>query len=217
MYVVMKMETSIMNTKMLRVAGTFLVVLVMAIGVGSAAGGEDNAPAVSEARAMEIAKQAAGEGEILQKRFKRKKYGESSYQFVIITEDERVTVEVDGDSGEVLKNDRRSVDRARVSPRNRDDNATDVATIDHEKAKELAIAKIGGGTVTDAKKEYLKGGKVVYRVNVAHEGQLYIVELDAVSGEITKAHGQRRGPRKGREYLDEPPLPSELQKDDDGE
>lgn len=198
------------NTKLRRVSGICLIALAAIVAAAPfARGGEDNAPAVSEARAMEIAKQAAGEGEIVQKRLKRKKYGESAYQFVIINADERITVEVDGDSGEVLKNDRRSVDREKVSPRNRDDNADQVASIDHETAKELALAAIGDGVVTNAKKEYLKGGKVIFEVTVVNEGQTYKVKIDAVTGQVTGAHGQRRGPRKGREYLEEEPLPSE--------
>lgn len=57
--------------------------------------------------------------------------------------------------------------------------------ISYEKAKEIALAKVGGGTIKDIELDYEKG-RLVYEVEVKYNSREYEVKIDAATGEIVK-------------------------------
>lgn len=59
------------------------------------------------------------------------------------------------------------------------------ATISYERAKEIALAKVGGGTVTEIELDR-KNGQLVYEVEVKYNGMEYEIDVNAATGEILK-------------------------------
>lgn len=59
------------------------------------------------------------------------------------------------------------------------------AAITYEKAKEIALAKVGGGTVTEIELDYEKG-QFVYEIEVKHNRVEHELVIDAETGEIVK-------------------------------
>lgn len=59
------------------------------------------------------------------------------------------------------------------------------AKISYERAKEIAIAKVGGGTVKEIELDYEKG-RLVYEAEVKYNWREYEIKIDAVTGEIVK-------------------------------
>lgn len=59
------------------------------------------------------------------------------------------------------------------------------ATITYEKAKEIALAYVGGGTVREMELDY-EHGILVYEVEIKYNGIEYDVDVDAATGEIVK-------------------------------
>jgi len=59
------------------------------------------------------------------------------------------------------------------------------AKISYERAKEIALAKVGGGTVKEIDLDY-EHGQLVYEIEVKYNGREYEIKIDAVTGEIVK-------------------------------
>ena len=59
------------------------------------------------------------------------------------------------------------------------------AQISYERAKEIAIAKVGGGTVKEIELDR-ENGRLVYEVEVKYNGREYEIDIDAATGEIVK-------------------------------
>ncbi|GHV31757.1 hypothetical protein FACS1894167_14420 [Synergistales bacterium] len=54
-----------------------------------------------------------------------------------------------------------------------------------EKAKEIALSKVGGGTVVECKLDY-EHGKQVYEIEIRYNGRKYEVDVDVATGNIVK-------------------------------
>ncbi|GHS86262.1 hypothetical protein AGMMS49957_04100 [Synergistales bacterium] len=54
-----------------------------------------------------------------------------------------------------------------------------------EKAKEIALSKVGGGTIVEFKLDY-EHDKQVYEMEVRHNGREYEIDVDAATGDIVK-------------------------------
>lgn len=59
------------------------------------------------------------------------------------------------------------------------------AKISYERAKEIALAKVGGGTVKEIELDR-ENGRLVYDAEVKYNGMEYEIEIDAATGEIFK-------------------------------
>jgi len=59
------------------------------------------------------------------------------------------------------------------------------AKISAERAEEIAIKRVGGGTIMEIDLER-KNQQISYEVEIYHEGQKYEIKIDATTGEITK-------------------------------
>lgn len=57
--------------------------------------------------------------------------------------------------------------------------------ISYERAKEIALAKVGGGTVKEIELDY-ENGRLVYEIEVKYNGMEYDIKIDAVTSEILK-------------------------------
>lgn len=53
------------------------------------------------------------------------------------------------------------------------------------KAKEIALAKVGGGTIKEIELDYKKG-QLVYEIEIKYNGMEYEIDIDACTGEIVK-------------------------------
>jgi len=59
------------------------------------------------------------------------------------------------------------------------------AKISYERAKEIALATVGGGTVKEIELDR-ENGRLVYEVEVKYNGREYEIDIDAITGEIVK-------------------------------
>lgn len=66
------------------------------------------------------------------------------------------------------------------------DGQTTQTDIGIEKAKEIALSQVSGAThghITEAKSDY-EYGKLVYEIEICHDGQEYDFEIDAATGSV---------------------------------
>ncbi|GHT09935.1 hypothetical protein FACS1894170_01320 [Planctomycetales bacterium] len=64
-------------------------------------------------------------------------------------------------------------------------NTAGGSNITAEKAKEIALSKVGGGTVSECKLDYERG-KQVYEIEIKYNGREYEVDVDVAAGNIVK-------------------------------
>lgn len=191
-----------------------LVVAILACGVSAApAAQRPRQPvevSVKESQAVEIALREAGEGEVVRKKLAYKKYGVAVYEILVVNEEGRTTVQVDANTAEVVKVDKKPIDRDKIDPRLRDKSDDQETNLSHEEAKKMVVDALGEGTViAESKKLYKKGGDIVFSVEAYQNGNKIMVEIDANTKEIKAKTPGSRGPRKGRTYLNEQDSSSE--------
>ena len=57
--------------------------------------------------------------------------------------------------------------------------------ISEDEAREIALERVGGGTVTEVEFDECEG-RLIYEIEVKHNGVEYEVEIDAITGEVIK-------------------------------
>lgn len=172
------------------------VALVFVLASASAWAGQvrlDSAPArmggapvmaISLERAGEIALEQVGSGSVIGSEYKAKKDGRVGYKVLVLDGNARVEVVVDGVSGQVMSLKRKAVETVKY-PKGWTGQASGFeAGIDAAKAREIVLAKTGGGTVVDLEQEFKKDGRVVYEVEVVGAERKYEVKLDGRTGAI---------------------------------
>lgn len=124
------------------------------------------------------------------------KDGKPVYKAKVIDNDKRVTVYYDATTGkQIEKNTGVSLDNEeselytnyeyKSSNPNTSVTQTQKEKISENKAKEIAVEKVGGGTVREIELDSEKG-VLVYEIEVKYNGVKYEVEIDAYTGEIVK-------------------------------
>ena len=118
-------------------------------------------------------------------------HGVLVYEVEVKYNDVEYDVDVNAATGEVVKfrsdhsTDNTSTQKPSTSTPSQSQSGSSTAQISYEKAKEIAIAKVGGGTVKEIDLDR-ENGRLVYEVEVKYNEQEYEIDIDAATGEIVK-------------------------------
>lgn len=125
--------------------------------------------------------------------------GVSYYDFTIITDSEKYEVEVDANSGAVLKvekdddyvgtttnttpTDNQTTPNTNENQSNTNNNPQ--ATITAEKAQEIAMNRVGGGYLVKCELDH-DDGVLKYEIEIINANKEYDLEINANTGDIIK-------------------------------
>lgn len=129
------------------------------------------------------------DGEIL-KAGKDKDDGITYYDFTIVTDTEKYEVEVNAENGKVLKvekDDDYVPAQSNTTDQTNQSNTQNTTQITAEKAQEIAMNKVGTGTLVKCELDYDDDTqKYKYEVEIKDGRVEYDLEIDANSGDIIK-------------------------------
>ena len=129
------------------------------------------------------------EGKIL-KANEDKDDGLTYYDFIIITDSEKYEVEIDANSGKVIKLEKDD-DYVNTSTNPIDGTVTPVqpanTTITLEEAQRIALDRVGGGYLTKTELDYDDDdGIKKYEIEIKNGNKEYEIKINADTGEIIK-------------------------------
>ncbi|MBM6840732.1 PepSY domain-containing protein [[Clostridium] spiroforme] len=129
------------------------------------------------------------DGEIL-KAGKDKDDGITYYDFTIVTDTEKYEVEVNAENGKVLKvekDDDYVPAQSNTTDQTNQSNTQNTTQITAEKAQEIAMNKVGTGTLVKCELDYDDDTqKYKYEIEIRDGRVEYELDIDAVSGDIIK-------------------------------
>lgn len=149
----------------------------------------ETAPANSEKitaeRAKEIALTTVGGGTVTGCRFEDVR---EIYNVEVLLGDKRYSMDIDVVQGAITNYRLEAIEATTpsVSPETGEpaDTSSPAAEVTAEKAKEIALAKVGGGTVTECKIDY-ENGRKVYEIKIMYGNTKYEMDVDAITGTIS--------------------------------
>lgn len=146
-------------------------------------------PAISAEEAEDIALDAAGGGVVARAELKFPRHG-AEYKIIIVDDEYRYDVHVDGSNGTVRKFKSHQIYRISASAY----NSGTVASIDADSAVDIAIEMAEGGIVTDCTLSYKRHpGILAYHIHIADGQYETCIEIDAVSGDVFKVEHRIKG------------------------
>lgn len=110
--------------------------------------------------------------------------GVKYYDFTIITDSEKYEIEIDGDSGKVIKKEK-DVDYQPATTDSNSGTGESNAEISIEDAKKIAIDKVGGGDIVKTELDY-ENGISKYEIEIRKDNKEYDLEINRETGEIIK-------------------------------
>lgn len=116
-------------------------------------------------------------GEVIKAK-EEKDDGQTNYDFTITKDNTKYEIEVDGSSGKIIKKEQEQMSTQSTT-------STSQTQISVDDAKNKAIERVGGGTVTKADLDS-DDGVSKYEIEVVNDNKEYDIEIDANSGEIIK-------------------------------
>ena len=167
---------------MKKLASLVLVGLVLVGWINSGSG---------DVMTMEEAQKIALEevdGEVI-KSSKDRDDGRTYYEFEIVTDSEKYDLEIDGESGDIVKKEK---DDDYVANQNTTNNQTNQTTITEDEAKKIATDRIGGSGEFVRCELDNDDGVLKYEIEVIKDNTEYDIDVDATTGEITKYEEDRR-------------------------
>lgn len=141
-------------------------------------------------------------GRVVRYYLNTKKDGRAVYKYLVVTDVDRIHVEVDAANGEMVRFDRKRIESVKVRP---GAAVADVAAVSPADARTKALEKTGKGEVIKVEKNFRKDGGVAYEVDVIADDRRCEVEIDGITGEVVKYKEKRffgreqRGDRPYRE------------------
>lgn len=144
---------------------------------------------ISYERAEEIALAKVGGGTVREIELDRER-GVLVYDAEIKYNGVKYEVDIDAITGEIVKFKQRGSSRsaAPTAPppaQAESQSNSSSGQISRERAEEIALAEVGGGTVREIELDRKKG-RLAYEVEVKYDGWEYEVDIDAATGEIIK-------------------------------
>ena len=115
--------------------------------------------------------------------------GRTYYEFEIVTDSEKYDLEIDGESGDIVKKEK---DDDYVANQNTTNNQTNQTTITEDEAKKIATDRIGGSGEFVRCELDNDDGVLKYEIEVIKDNTEYDIDVDATTGEITKYEEDRR-------------------------
>lgn len=123
--------------------------------------------------------------------------GVNYYDFTIVTDSEKYEVEVDANSGKIMKmekdddyvgtntNPSNETDHHTTGTTNNNNTSNNEATITAEEAQQKAMDRVGGGYLVKCELDY-ENGTLQYEIEIKNGNKEYDVDIDANTGEIIK-------------------------------
>ncbi|MDR1745289.1 MAG: PepSY domain-containing protein [Planctomycetota bacterium] len=141
------------------------------------------AAAISPEQAGKIALEQVKGGTLVKSEY-RAKHGRGRYDMLVVDGDARVELDIDASTGQIMSMERESIESVEY-PRNRRGQAVESpGGIDAARAREIALARAGGGTVVEVDKEIKKDGRIVFEIEIVGADRQYDVKLDGQSGAV---------------------------------
>jgi uncharacterized membrane protein YkoI len=133
---------------------------------------------ITAERAKEIALAQTGGGIVTGYRLDYE-HGGKVYEIDIVNGDTQYEIDVGAADSQIYKFEQRTI------PANGVPASGDSSGITAEKAKEIALSKVGGGVVIKCKLDYEHGGQV-YEIEIRRDGLEYEMDIDVATGNIVK-------------------------------
>lgn len=168
----------------LRCAALAAALIALMAGVGAAGEQDPRSAAISLERAGEIALDYVQGGTLAGAEY-RANHGRGRYAVLVTDGDARVELSIDAATGQIM-----SMERKNAVP------AAAPGGIDAARAREIALARTGGGTVVEMDRDHERGGRVVYEFAIAGPDRRYELEIDGHTGAIIEY--QEKMPRNAR-------------------
>ena len=159
--------------------GLGLLLAVMALSRLSAGEAAGTTGSVDTARAAEIALARVGGGEIVEVGIDFEDGERTVYEFTIVDATDKYEVDVEAATGAVVKYEREAKPTAAPA-------AGAAPGLSPEQAREAALARTGGGRVTEFDRDFKDDGREVYEIEIVHNGVEYELEINVATGEISK-------------------------------
>ncbi len=187
-----------------------LTVAVIALMTGAGMSGQQGeimtAPAISLNRAGEIALEQVPGGTLVKSEY-RLDQGQGGYSVHVIDGGARVELKIDASTGQIMSMERSNVQeqtqlqtqpQPAEYPGIRAGQGTVIAGqggIDATRAREIALARVGGGTVVEFDSDYKRGGRIVYEFEILGADRRYEIDIDGLTGAVVEY--QEKFPRRG--------------------
>ena len=181
-----------------------MIMLLTVIFTGCSSANKNSALTLDEAKEIAL-KEVEGQ---VTKAKQHRDDGKDYYDFTIITDSEKYEVEVDANTGEIIKKERdddyivnnnqnnqttnpdnsqNSTDNNQNNTNNNGNNVNNPnqTTISANEAQNIALNQVGGGYLTKCELDH-DDGLTVYEIEIKNGNKEYDVEINAVTGEIIK-------------------------------
>ncbi|MFQ6793383.1 PepSY domain-containing protein [Thomasclavelia sp.] len=161
-----------------------IISLVLLVVVLVGCGGNNKTISMDEAK--EIALKEVN-GEVVRYEEDRDD-GRTYYEFEIIADNKKYDLEVDGETGDIIK---KEIDEDYVGNTNQNNNASTTATISQDEAKKIAEDRIGtGGNLIKCELDS-DDGVLKYEIEIIKDNIKYEIDVNANTGEIVKYEEER--------------------------
>lgn len=138
---------------------------------------------ISAEKAKEIALAKTGSGTVVECKLDYE-HGRKVYEIEIINGNTKYELDVCVTDSQIYDYEQKTISNPRqINPAG--STTSSGSGITAERAKQIALAKVGGGTVTECKLDY-EHGRQVYEIEIRHNGWEYEIDIDIATGEIVK-------------------------------
>lgn len=157
--------------------------------------------AVNEESARQTALQQLPDSIVIKSKTIRRGRGDLRYLYIIVNDDARAKVVVDGNDGSIISTVKTPNIEGKYYGVTRKDGGND-GRITFEEARKIALDRTGGGEIVEIEKDY-DDGMPIYEVEIIDNDNEYDVEIDAHTGDIieykVKSH-DRRWTKRDRDW-----------------
>lgn len=162
-----------------------LIAAIIVANVSGLAAGETIAtPRIPYDKAMQIALDRVGGGEIVKMEADFTRGAVATYEVVIMDDSGRHELKIDATTGDITEYETDALRKpggSSLAGRIKDSHGITPA-----EALRLALEKSGGGDVVEYDIDLKKAGKMVYEFTIINQNDEYEIEIDTNSGEIVK-------------------------------
>lgn len=185
-----------MNARRLRRSAMGMIALALIVS-SIAVSGEPAGPITAE-KAVELALEQTGGGDIVEVDSHRRGYRVPYFRVVVMNSDGVFQVELEADSGKLLKFIKKHDNRrypvpmpelpaTPVNPAAPVDPAIPAGqTLTYEQALALAMQQTGGGVLVESEIDRKRYGGVIYEFEIVNDGVKFEVDIDGVDGGVYK-------------------------------
>ena len=159
------------------------------------------APAISLNRAGEIALEQVPGGMLVKSEYHFDQ-GRGGYSVQVIDGGVRVKLKIDATTGQVMSMERNNVQSVERPASGWEQGTVIQGGIDEARAREIALARTGGGTIVETDRDFKRGGRIVYEFEIVGPDRRYEIDVDGQTGAIIEYQEKRLKHGKNALYHD---------------